>query len=46
MWTAWSLAGRRAGIFAAVLFAFSSFLTRYAEETQPYELMVLLGAAG
>ncbi len=43
MWTGWSLAGRRAGIFAAVLFAFSSFLTRYAEETQPYELMVLLG---
>jgi hypothetical protein len=43
MWTAWSLAGRRAGIFAAVLFAFSSFLTRYAQETQPYALMVLLG---
>jgi mannosyltransferase len=43
MWTAWSVGGRRAGIFAAVLFAFSSFLTRYAEETQPYELMVLLG---
>jgi hypothetical protein len=43
MWTAWSVAGRRAGIFAAVLFAFSSFLTRYAAETQPYELMVLLG---
>ncbi|MFL5864589.1 MAG: glycosyltransferase family 39 protein [Solirubrobacteraceae bacterium] len=42
MWTAWSVAGRRAGIFAAVLFAFSSFLTRYAEETQPYALMVLL----
>ena len=43
MWVGWSIAGRRAGIFAAVLFAFSSFLTRYAEETQPYELMVLLG---
>ncbi len=42
-WTAWSLAGQRAAIFAAVLFAFGSFLTRYAEETQPYELMVLLG---
>ncbi|MFL5862916.1 MAG: glycosyltransferase family 39 protein, partial [Solirubrobacteraceae bacterium] len=42
MWTGWSVAGRRAGIFAAVLFAFSSFLTRYAEETQPYALMVLL----
>jgi mannosyltransferase len=43
MWTGWSVAGRRAGYFAAILFAFSSFLTRYAEETQPYELMVMLG---
>jgi mannosyltransferase len=43
MWTGWSLAGRRAGIFAAVLFAFSSFLTRYAQETQPYELMLVWG---
>jgi mannosyltransferase len=43
MWAGWSLFGRRAGIFAAVLFAFNSFLTKYAQETQPYELMVLLG---
>ncbi|HEX4012097.1 MAG TPA: glycosyltransferase family 39 protein [Solirubrobacteraceae bacterium] len=43
MWTGWSVGGRRAGIFAAILFAFSSFITRYAEETQPYELMVLFG---
>jgi mannosyltransferase len=43
MWTGWSIAGRRAGIFAAVLFAFSSFLTRYTQETQPYALMFLLG---
>jgi mannosyltransferase len=43
MWSGWSLYGRRAGIFAAVLFAFNSFLTRYAQETQMYELMVLLG---
>ncbi|HEY5428529.1 MAG TPA: hypothetical protein VIK04_05380 [Solirubrobacteraceae bacterium] len=43
MWTGWSIGGRRAGVFAAVLFALSSFLTRYAEETQPYELIVLLG---
>ena len=27
MWAGWSLGGERAGIFAAVLFAFSSFLT-------------------
>jgi mannosyltransferase len=43
MWAGWSLFGRRAGFFAAVLFAFSSYLTRYAQETQLYELMVLLG---
>jgi hypothetical protein len=43
MWTGQSLFGRRAGFMAAVLFAFSSFLTRYAQETQCYELMVLLG---
>jgi 4-amino-4-deoxy-L-arabinose transferase-like glycosyltransferase len=43
MWVGWSLFGRRAGIFAAVLFAFNSFLTKYAQETQPYELMLLLG---
>jgi hypothetical protein len=43
MWAGWSLFGRRAGLFAAVLFAFSSYLTRFAQETQLYELMVLLG---
>ncbi len=43
MWTGQSLFGRRAGFMAATLFAFSSFLTQYAEETQCYELMVLLG---
>ncbi len=43
MWTGWSIGGRRAGFFAAVLFAFSSFLTRYAQETQPIALMTLLG---
>ncbi|MFZ0041422.1 MAG: glycosyltransferase family 39 protein [Solirubrobacteraceae bacterium] len=43
MWSGWSLYGRRAGFYAAVLFAFNSFLTRYAQETQMYELMVLLG---
>jgi len=43
MFAGWSLFGRRAGMFAAALFAFSSFLTKYAQETQLYELMVLLG---
>lgn len=43
MWTGWSLFGRRAGMAAAVLFAFSPFLTQYAEEAQPYELLAVLG---
>jgi mannosyltransferase len=42
MWVGWSLGGRRAGIFAAILFAFSSYMTQFAEEAQPYELLVLL----
>jgi mannosyltransferase len=43
MWAGWTLGGRRAGVFAAILFAFSSFLDRYSQETQPYGLLVLLG---
>lgn len=43
MWAGWSLAGRRAGIYAATLFAFSAFLTEYAQETQAYELVALIG---
>ncbi|MGH2877096.1 MAG: glycosyltransferase family 39 protein [Solirubrobacteraceae bacterium] len=43
MWIGWLIGGRRAGVFSAVMFAFSSFLTRYAEATQPYELMVAFG---
>ncbi len=43
MWAGWSLFGRRAGYIAAVLFAFSAFLTAYAQETRMYELMGLLG---
>ncbi len=42
-WAGWSLRDRRTGLYAAVLLAFSAFLTQYAEETQPYALMVLLG---
>ncbi len=43
MWAAWSLFGRRAGMYAVVLFGFSTFLSAYAEETRMYELMGLLG---
>ena len=43
MWAAWSLFGRRAGLLAAVLFAFSAWVTQYAQETRMYELMALLG---
>jgi hypothetical protein len=43
MWAGWSLFGRRAGMMAATLFAFSAFLTQYATETRMYELMGLLG---
>jgi mannosyltransferase len=46
MWAGWSLFGRRAGCYAAVLFAFSTFLTEYATETRMYELMGLLGILG
>ena len=43
MWMGWSLIGRRAGMYMAVLCAFSTFLTAYAQETRMYELMALLG---
>jgi hypothetical protein len=46
MWAGWSLFGKRAGMYAAVLFAFSTFLTDYAQETRMYELMGLLGILG
>jgi hypothetical protein len=42
-WAGNSLIGRRAGLYAATLFAFSPFLTQYAGETRMYELMGLLG---
>jgi mannosyltransferase len=43
MWAGWSLFGRRAGLYMAVLCAISTFLTAYAQETRMYELMALLG---
>ena len=42
-WAGWSLGGRRAGLYGAALMAFSAVLTQYAEETQPYALLILLG---
>lgn len=42
-WVGWSLGGRRAGIFAAIMFAFSSYLTRYSQQTQPDTMMLVLG---
>ena len=42
MWTAWSLFGRRAGMFAGILFAFSAYLARYAQDTEMHTLLVLL----
>jgi hypothetical protein len=43
MWAGWSLFGRRAGMYAAALFAFNAFLTEYGQETRMYVLMALLG---
>jgi mannosyltransferase len=43
MWAAWSLFGRRAGLFAAVIFGLNPFITAYSEETRMYTLMALLG---
>jgi mannosyltransferase len=40
------LFGRRAGIYAAVLFALNAWLTSYAQETRMYELVGLEGAVG
>lgn len=43
LWAGWSLFGKRAGLMAAVLFAFSAFITEYSQETRMYVLMSLLG---
>lgn len=42
-WGASAVFGARAGWMAAVLAAFNSFLTQYAQETRMYSLVVLLG---
>lgn len=46
LWAGWSLDGQRTGVYAATLFAFSAFLTEYAQETQVYELLAVLGLLG
>jgi hypothetical protein len=43
MWAGWSLLGKRAGVYAAVLFASNAFITQYSQETRMYSLMTLLG---
>ncbi|HLI59260.1 MAG TPA: glycosyltransferase family 39 protein [Solirubrobacteraceae bacterium] len=42
-WAGWSLAGERGALYGAILFAFSSFLTAYGQQAQPYALLVLFG---
>ncbi len=42
MWLGWSLYGRRAGLMLALLFAFNPWLTTYAEEARPYELLAFV----
>jgi mannosyltransferase len=45
-WAGRSLFGVRAGWFAAVLFAFNTYLTMYAQETRMYSWMVLFALLG
>src|SRR5579875_442618 len=42
-WAGWSLGGERGGFYGAILFAFSSMLTEYGQQAQPYALLMLLG---
>lgn len=41
-WAGWSLAGPRAAFYGAIVFAFGATLTTYAEQAQPYTLVILL----
>jgi mannosyltransferase len=43
LWAGWSLLGRRAGIFTAIVCAGNPFLNAYAQETRMYSLIPLLG---
>ena len=42
-WAGWSLGGARGAFYGAVVFAFSSMLTEYGQQAQPYSLLILLG---
>jgi hypothetical protein len=42
-WAGWSLNGERGAFYGAVFFAFSSMLTQYTAQAQPYTLLILLG---
>jgi mannosyltransferase len=42
-WAGWSLGGERGAFYGALLFTFSSVLTAYGQQAQPYALLVLLG---
>ncbi len=42
-WAGWSLNGERGAFYASVFFAFSSMLTQYSAQAQPYTLLILLG---
>jgi hypothetical protein len=42
-WIGWTLGGYRAAAFSACTLAFAAVGTQYAEQAQPYTLMLLLG---
>lgn len=42
-WGGRTLVNKKAGVYAAVLFATNAFITGYSDETRMYALMVLLG---
>ena len=41
-WAGWTLSGERAALLGATMFAFSAALTQFAEQAQPYALLMLL----
>jgi mannosyltransferase len=45
-WAGWTLLGRRAALFTAIVCALNPFLTLYAQETRMYSLVILLSLVG